>query len=132
MAKVLGVELEALGPLGLEGASPIGITKTCTVLAQFDVMCLLNDGKDRADIAAGIGRAMAERITKMAKRVGVQSEVAMTGGVAKNAAVVASLQDVLGLELYQLESVDPQIVGALGAALFARERCERQERRKAS
>ena len=132
MAKVLGVELEALGPLGLASASPIGITKTCTVLAQFDVMCLLNDGKDRADIAAGIARAMAERITKMAKRVGVQSEVAMTGGVAKNAAVMASLQDVLGLELYQLESVDPQIVGALGAALFARERCERQERRKAS
>jgi len=132
MAKVLGVELEALGPLGLAGASPIGITKTCTVLAQFDVMCLLNDGEDRADIAAGIGRAMAERITKMAKRVGVQGEVAMTGGVAKNAAVVSSLQDVLGLELYQLESVDPQIVGALGAALFARERCERQERRKAS
>jgi predicted CoA-substrate-specific enzyme activase len=132
MAKVLGVELGELGPLGLGAASPIGITKTCTVLAQFDVMCLLNDGKDRADIAAGIARAMAERITKMAKRVGVQSEVAMTGGVAKNAAVMASLQDVLGLELYQLESVDPQIVGALGAALFARERCERQERRKAS
>lgn len=132
MARVLDVELGELGPLGLRAASRIGVTKTCTVLAQFEVMSLLNDGKDRADIAAGIARAMAERITKMAKRVGIQSEVAMTGGVAKNAAVVASLQNVLGIELFQLEEVDPQIVGALGAALFARERCERQQKRMAS
>ena len=132
MAKVLGVKLEELGQLGLQGCSPIGITKTCTVLAQFDVLCLINDGRDRADIAAGIGRAMAERVSKLAKRVGVRSEVAMTGGVAKNAAVVESLQALLGTRLYQLESIDPQIVGALGAALFARERYERAERRRAS
>jgi predicted CoA-substrate-specific enzyme activase len=132
MAKVLGVNLEALGPLGLEGRSPIAITKTCTVLSQFDVMCLLSDGRNRADIAAGIANAMADRVTKMAKRVGVRKEVAMTGGVAKNSAVFESLQEVLGMELLQMHTVDPQIVGALGAALFARERFERDQMRKAS
>ncbi|MBL7216971.1 MAG: hypothetical protein ISS62_04710, partial [Desulfobacteraceae bacterium] len=126
---VLGVSLDELGPISFDSKSPIGITKTCTVLAQFDVMCLLNDGKDRSDIAAGIGRAMAERISKMAKRVGVRKEVTITGGVAKNSAVVSSLKDVLGVEILELNGLDPQIVGALGAALFARERLERERRR---
>jgi len=129
MAKVLGVSLDELGPISFDSKSPIGITKTCTVLAQFDVMCLLNDGKDRSDIAAGIGRAMAERISKMAKRVGVRKEVTITGGVAKNSAVVSSLKDVLGVEILELNGLDPQIVGALGAALFAKERLERDRRR---
>lgn len=129
MAKVLGVSLDELGPISFDSESPIGITKTCTVLAQFDVMCLLNDGKDRSDIAAGIGRAMAERISKMAKRVGVRKEVTITGGVAKNSAVVSSLKDVLGVEILELNGLDPQIVGALGATLFAKERLERERRR---
>jgi predicted CoA-substrate-specific enzyme activase len=133
MAKVLGVELQELGPLGLACTGPPArIMKTCTVLSQFDVICMLNDGMDRAGIAAGIANAMAERITKMAKRVGIRKEVAMTGGVAKNTAVVESLQEALGLKLLQMDGVDPQIVGALGAALFARERCERERRRSAS
>ena len=129
MAKVLGVKLEELGPMSFSAASPIAVTKTCTVLAQFDVMCMLNDGKDRADVAAGINRAMAERISKMTKKVGLRKKVAMTGGVAKNPAVVHSLREVLGVDILELDGVDPQIVGALGAALFARERLERERRR---
>jgi predicted CoA-substrate-specific enzyme activase len=125
MAKVLGVELEELGPMSFKSQSPIHITKTCTVLAQFDVMCLMNDGKDRSDIAAGINRAMAERLSKMTKKVGIAKQVTITGGVAKNPGVVKSLEDVLGIEIVPLDAVDPQIVGALGAALFARERWER-------
>ncbi|MEW6267585.1 MAG: acyl-CoA dehydratase activase [Thermodesulfobacteriota bacterium] len=122
MAKVLGLSLEELGPLAFEAEKPVGVTKTCTVLAQFDVMRLLTDGCSKADLSAGIARAMAERIAKMAKRVGVHKEVAMTGGVAKNKAVVRALRDLLGLDLMEMTEVDPQIVGALGAALFARER----------
>jgi len=129
MAKVLGVRMEELGPISLESKSPVAITKTCTVLSQFDVMCMINDGKDRADIAAGVNRAMAERISKMTKKVGIMKEVTITGGVAKNAAVVNSLREVLEVGLSELNGVDPQIVGALGAALFARERLERQLRR---
>ncbi len=132
MAKVLGVKLEELGPISFNATDPIGITKTCTVLAQFDVMCMVNDGKDRADIAAGVNRAMAERISKMAKRVGVRLEVTITGGVAKNTAVVSSLRDVLEVDVVELGGVDPQIVGALGAALFARERRERELKTKRS
>lgn len=128
MSKVLGLTLDELGPLAFEATRPVGITKTCTVLAQFDVLCLLTDGEAKADISAGIARAMAERIAKMARRVGLKKEVAMTGGVAKNPAVVNSLQEVLGVQLYEMTEVDPQSIGALGAALFARERFERQKK----
>ena len=129
MAKALGVPLEELGPLSLISESPVRITKTCSVLAQFDVICMINDGYAKADIAAGINNAMAERISKMTKKVGLRSEVAMSGGVAKNSAVVRSLSEVLGVELLEMTEVDPQIIGALGAALFAGERFERQQQR---
>jgi activator of 2-hydroxyglutaryl-CoA dehydratase len=71
---------------------------------------------------------MAERISKMAKKVGVRLQVTVTGGVAKNTAVVSNLRDVLEVDIVELADVDPQIVGALGAALFARERRERELR----
>jgi predicted CoA-substrate-specific enzyme activase len=129
MAKVMGLSLDELGPLAFEATRPVGITKTCTVLAQFDVLCFLTDGEAKSDISAGIARAMAERISKMARRVGLRKEIAMTGGVAKNPAVVHSLQEVLGVQLYQMTKVDPQSIGALGAALFARERWERERKR---
>jgi predicted CoA-substrate-specific enzyme activase len=128
MAKIMGMTLDELGPAAFDATRPEGITKTCTVMAQFDVMCLLTDGCKKADIAAGIARAMAERIVKMAKRVGVRKDVTITGGVAKNPAVVQSLKDVLGIELLEMSDVDPQIIGALGAALFAKERYLRQQK----
>jgi activator of 2-hydroxyglutaryl-CoA dehydratase len=87
---------------------------------------MINDGKNRADIAAGINRAMSERISKMTKKVGLQREITITGGVAKNSGVVNNLKDVLGVDILKLDGIDPQIVGALGAALFARERRERE------
>ena len=126
MARVLGVGLDDLGPMSFGAKSPVAITKTCTVLAQFDVMCMINDGRDTADIAAVINRGMAERISKLTKKVGVRKKVAMTGGVAKNPAVLKGLDEVLGVEVFKLDKVDPQIVGALGAALFAKERLQRQ------
>ncbi len=128
MAKVMGVELGELGPLALTAEEPIGITKTCSVLAQYDVLCLLYDGEAPERIAAGVNQAMADRISKMAKRVGIKREVVMTGGVAKNVAVVSHLKTILGVEQIELNGTDPQIIGALGAALFAKERSERAKK----
>jgi predicted CoA-substrate-specific enzyme activase len=132
MAKVLGVELEDLAALSSGATSPVALTKTCTVLSQFEVLYMLNDGVDKTNIAAGINRAMAERISKLANRVGIKEGVAITGGVAKNFAVVQSLIKVLGVEFVSLGEVDPQIVGALGAALFAKERWQKARQREAT
>jgi activator of 2-hydroxyglutaryl-CoA dehydratase len=99
---------------------------------MYDVLCLLYDGEAPQRIASGVCMAMAERISKLAKRVGIRRDVAMTGGVAKNVAVVANLKDILGVEELELPGIDPQIIGALGAALFARERAIRERRDRAS
>ena len=126
MAKTLGVDLGELGPLALKSKAPVNITNICSVLTQFEVMCMLNEAKERVDIAAGIASAMALRVNRIVNNVGVEKDVAITGGVAKNAAVVESLKQVLGVEMVEFK-LDPQIMGALGAALFAKERLQRSK-----
>ena len=126
MAKTLGVDLDKLGPLALSSKSPVAITKICSVFTQFEVMCMISEGKNRSDIAAGIARAMADRLNTIVKKVGVEEDVAVTGGVAKNVAVVNNLKEVLGVEILEFKKIDPQIIGALGAALFAKERSQRR------
>jgi (R)-2-hydroxyacyl-CoA dehydratese activating ATPase len=122
MARVLGVSLEDLAPLSQSAARRVALTKTCTVLSQIEVIHMLSDGIDRSEIAAGINFAMADRISKLAKRVGIKEQIAITGGVAKNFAVVNAIREVLDIDFASLGEVDPQIVGALGAAIIAQER----------
>ena len=131
MAKVLSVGLEDLAPLSMEATHRITLTKTCTVLSQIEVIYMLSDGIERSSIASGISYAMAERISKLVRRVGIKESVAITGGVAKNSAVVNAVMDVLGIHFASLGEVDPQIVGALGSALFAKERWQKARQREA-
>ncbi len=126
IAKTLKIELGQLGALSLEGQSPVDITSICTVFTQFDVMHLIVEGTDRADIAAGVAKAMATRMHKLVRKVGIKKEVAITGGVAKNQGVLKYLENIIRGTIYQFTDIDPQIVGALGAALFAREEMEKK------
>jgi len=121
MAKTLGVEIGELGPLSLKGKTPIPFSNICTVFSQFDVMCFLAEGRSYEDIGLGVSKALATRINKLVNKVGVEDNMCVSGGVAKNKAVVKALEEVTGHEVVEL-TVDPQIIGALGAALFARER----------
>ena len=81
----------------------------------------LNTGRPKADLAAGINEAMASRIAILAKAVGIEKDVCMSGGVAKNAGVMAAMEKQLDLPIRRLK-VDPQLMGALGAAVIAREK----------
>jgi activator of 2-hydroxyglutaryl-CoA dehydratase len=81
----------------------------------------LNAGRSKPDLAAGINEAMASRIAILARAVGIEKDVCMSGGVAKNAGVVAAMEKQLGLPIRRLK-VDPQLMGALGAAVIAREK----------
>ena len=127
MAKVLGVSIEELGPLALSSEEKVTVTSVCSIFAESEVLHYVYEGKKSADIASGINRSMAERVSSLAKRVGIERDVCITGGVAKNVSVVKSLEELLGLEPEKLP-VDPQIVGAVGACLFAKEGLHNQKR----
>ena len=121
MAKTLGVGVEDLGRLSLSSKEPIPITNICAVYAQSEVLSYLAEGANVEDVAAGVNQSMAARVKALASRVGVEREVVLSGGVAKNIGVVKYLEEMLGVPLIKLD-FDPQLVGALGAALFASER----------
>lgn len=120
MARALEVELIQMGPLGLESTQKVAVSSVCTVFAESEVVGLIHQGLDRKDIIQGIHSAVADRTRALVGRVGIESQVVMTGGVAKNQGVVHALSGRIGEKLHIPE--EPQIVGALGAALIARDR----------
>ena len=127
MAKVLRVGIEDLGPQALNSEQRISITNMCSIFAESEVLHFVYAEKDTADIAAGINHAMAERVQSLVNRVGIKKDICITGGVAKNIGVVRDLEEMLEVSAEKL-SVDPQIVGAIGASLFAEEALSNQNR----
>jgi predicted CoA-substrate-specific enzyme activase len=121
MAKALELPLEQVSALGFESRNPVPITSQCGVFAESEVITYVNGGRDRADIIAGIARSVAAKVSSLVRRISLEEEVAMVGGVALNAGVRKYVEEELGVKLAQLEA-DPQIYGALGAALVAREK----------
>jgi predicted CoA-substrate-specific enzyme activase len=119
MARVLEVSLDDLGPLALQSKNPSSISSTCTVFAESEVIGHIGAGESAADIAAGVHVSMVSKISALSKRVGVQEPICVTGGVALNPAFVHYLSIQLGVELWVPE--DPQLTGALGAAVIALE-----------
>lgn len=120
MADALEVSLDKIGHLALNSNSPASISSTCTVFAESEVISLFAQGTQKKDIAAGIHRSIAKRVASMAKRIGVESLLVFSGGVAKNDAVKKYLEKELGFEVHRPER--PQLVGAIGAALIAKEK----------
>ena len=120
-SEALGVEVSELGPLSLEANEAIVITNQCSIFTELEIMHLLMEGRSSSDIAAGINQAMARRVKMLAGRVGIKNDVGITGGVSKNVGVVKVLQEMLNTEFVEFPE-DPQIMGALGAALFAAEK----------
>jgi predicted CoA-substrate-specific enzyme activase len=119
MARVLDCSVDDLSLLAKKGSYGVQISSTCTVFAESEMISQLASGKSIEDIALGAHRSIAQRIVGLANRIGISKEVVMTGGVALNQSVVDAIEIEIGLPVVRLEN--PQVVGALGAALFARE-----------
>jgi (R)-2-hydroxyacyl-CoA dehydratese activating ATPase len=121
MASALNVELNKIGELSQNHKKELTISSICTVFAESEVISLVSEGQELEDIVYGIHRAIADRTMGLINRLGgVQEKVVMCGGVAKNNGVVKALETVSGacIQTYG----EPQIVGALGAALLALEK----------
>ncbi len=118
MSKTLGVSLDELGPMSRKSRKPVEMSNRCTIYVETEVIHFLQQGVSKIDIAAGINRAMAERVVALARRVEPEKEIMMTGGVAKNVAVKSEIEKTLKVKMVK-SKIDPQIMGAYGAALFA-------------
>ena len=116
-AGALDIPLEELGATALRGERPVKISTTCTVFAESEVLSWLGKGKKIEDILLGVHQSIAGRSAGLLRRVGVTEEVTFTGGVARNQAMVATLNERLGVAVNVSE--DSHYMGALGAALFA-------------
>jgi len=119
---VLDVPLDEMGALSLTATAPVKISSTCTVFAQTEIVSLLASGAKKEDILAGLHRSIAKRVGTLAKHVGVRPIVLLTGGVSKNIGVRKALEEELGIEVVVPKSIDPQLIGALGASLIAKNR----------
>jgi len=117
MARALELPLDEMGRLSLTSTKAVPMNAQCAVFAESEVVSLIHARTEIKDIARAVHDAMATRITSMARRVGVEPEVALIGGVAWNPGFVDSLQRDLEMEV--LIPGDPQHVGAFGAALLA-------------
>ncbi len=117
MARAMEADLDDFGTLSLKSDSPSKISSICTVFAESEVISLIAKGENREDIIAGIHESVASRISSMARRVGVQEPVMMTGGVARNIGVIRALERGLGVSIEVSEFA--QVNGAIGAAVMA-------------
>lgn len=116
MARTLEVSLEELGAISRHWREDIRIASMCSVFAESEVISLIAQNKEKADIAHGVHAAIAGKALGLMKKVGVEPTIMMTGGVAKNPDMVAVLEEKLGEPLFIAD--EPEIIGALGAALF--------------
>jgi predicted CoA-substrate-specific enzyme activase len=117
MAAKLEAPLDEMGVLSLKAAGEVPISSVCTVFAESEVVSLVAKNHPREEIIRGIHRAIVSRVWGMVAALGLKGAVMMTGGVAKNRGVVQLMEEKLGQAILQVE--EPQIVGALGAALIA-------------
>ncbi len=122
VARRLGVELDSLGKLASKSQKPAVISSMCVVFAETEITGLLASGASREDIVAGIQSAIASRVIAMAGR-NVAQPVFFTGGVAMIPGMQSALQNALGQNVQV--SPEPQMTGAIGAALLAAERINR-------
>lgn len=125
MAGVLETTVGQLGDLDAQATEALAISSTCTVFAESEVISRLASKEPLANIVAGIHESVAQRTAGLAKRLGVQPDVVMTGGVAQNTGVVRALERTLGVTITVPDN--PQMNGSLGAALYALDKAKRQQ-----
>jgi benzoyl-CoA reductase subunit D len=117
MARALEVKLEEMGPLSLRAERASPINATCVIFGESDVVTLIHRQESKPEIARAIFDAMADRVSSMAYRLGINPDVVLVGGVAKDVGFAASLKRKLGIDVLIPEH--PEFAGALGAALSA-------------
>jgi benzoyl-CoA reductase subunit D len=126
MARALEVELDDMGSLSLKAEKASPINASCVIFAESDVVSLIHKEEPKSEIARAIFDSMAERVSSMVLRLGINKDIVLVGGVAKDVGFVASLKRRLGTEILIPE--EPLYAGAVGAALIAAKKAARRRR----
>jgi len=132
MADLLQVPIEEVGPASLSlPEEPPPVSSTCVVFAKSEALGLLRQNWSKEKVLGAFCLAMAHRTVELLSRIGIEKDFAITGGISKNIGIVRRIEAELGIQALK-PSLDPQIAGALGAALFAKALYEKESAGKAS
>ena len=126
--RILNLHIDELGPFALRSNQPCILSSVCTVFAESEIISLLSENKPKEDIAYGISRAIAKRVISMGTggQIDYEEPIVFSGGVARNVGVAKALEEELKKSILPPEN--PQLPAALGAAIYAREHCEKEGR----
>ena len=124
MANILKLDISELEVEAAKADNPASISSTCTVFAESEVISQLAAGTDLPNLVAGICQSVATRVASLARRAGVREKVCMSGGVARNAGVRNAMAKELGVEIVYSDMA--QLMGALGASLYAYDKIKEQ------
>ncbi len=122
VANILGIEVDGMAALSLKSKEHLEIQAICAIFAESEIISLIHMGKKIEDILKGMFRGLARRMYSQLLQVGIEKDVVAVGGAAKNVALITALQELAGCEIIVPDN--PNIVGALGAALIAQEEME--------
>jgi predicted CoA-substrate-specific enzyme activase len=119
IANVLQIDLEDIGPLSLKAKNPVAFTTGCAVFGESEAISRVAEGNAKEDILAGVHQALADKISALTDRVGLENDCAISGGGGLDVGLIESVEDKLGVKL--LVPPQPQMVTAFGAAIMAEE-----------
>ncbi len=128
MAKVLQIEVEEIGELSLRSKKRVDFHTGCAVFSESEAISRIAEGERKEDLLAGFHRALAAQIHSLMERIGVEKEVAIVGGGARDVGLIQAFVEVSGFEV--LVPPEPHMIAALGAALLARENAHKMDSSK--
>lgn len=120
MARALDMPIESMGELSLQSRQAVPMNAQCAVFAESEVVSLIHARTAKEDIVRAVHEAMADRIISMARRVGIEDDVVLIGGVGRNIGFVEAVRS--GLQMSVAVPEDPEFASALGAAVVAADR----------
>jgi len=122
IANVLRIDLKDIGPLSLKSKNPVTFTTGCAVFGESEAISRVAEGTSKENILAGVHQALANKISTLIDRVGLEPQCAISSGGGLDIGLIKRIEEKLGIQL--LVPPQPQITTALGAAIMAKERKE--------
>jgi len=120
IANVLRIELKDIGALSLKSKNPVTFTTGCAVFGESEAISRVCEGASKEDILAGVHKALANKLSTLVDRIGLEKDCAISGGGGLNIGIIRSIEEKLGIKL--LVPPQPQFITALGAAIMAEEK----------